>query len=120
MPNDSSALFSDRMDIARIQESLRRANLDGWLFFDHHERDPLSYRILGFRPKGHVTRRWYYLIPSEGEPRGLVHRIEAGIIDSLPGDKLQYSTWQEQHAAIKRLLAGLSRLAMQYSPMCAL
>src|SRR5580698_7512460 len=107
------------MDILRIQEALRRQKLDGWLFFDHHQRDPLAYRVLGFQPLRHVTRRWYYLIPATGQPRGLVHRIEAGIIDSLPGDKLQYSSGQEQHAELARLLKGLTRVAMQYSPMCA-
>jgi Xaa-Pro dipeptidase len=107
------------MDILRIQEALRRQNLDGWLFFDHHERDPLAYRVLGFHPLRHVTRRWYYLIPATGEPRGLVHRIEAGMIDALPGEKLQYSSWQEQHSELGRLLKGLKRVAMQYSPLCA-
>jgi Xaa-Pro dipeptidase len=107
------------MDILRIQEALRREKLDGWLFFDHHERDPLAYRVLGFRPIRHVTRRWYYLIPATGEPRGLVHRIEAGMIDALPGEKIEYSSWQEQHAELARLLKGLTRIAMQYSPLCA-
>jgi Xaa-Pro dipeptidase len=107
------------MDIPRIQEALRRQKLDGWLFFDHHERDPLAYRVLGFRPPRHVTRRWYYLIPADGEPVGLVHRIEAGIINALPGEKLQYSSWQEQHSQLARLLKGKARVAMQYSPLCA-
>jgi len=107
------------MDILRIQEALRRQKLDGWLFFDHHQRDPLAYRVLAFHPLRHVTRRWYYLIPATGEPRGLVHRIEAGIIDTLPGEKLRYSSWQEQHAELARLLKGSTRVAMQYSPLCA-
>lgn len=107
------------MDIALIQEALRRANLDGWLFFDHHERDPLAYRVLGFHPHRHVTRRWYYMIPATGEPVGVVHRIESGILDTLPGDKLKYSSWQEQHARIAELLKGKKRVAMQYSPRCA-
>src|ERR1017187_4632321 len=97
MPRRSNALFSNRMDLARIQEALRRDKLDGWLFFDHHERDPLSYAVLGFRPPRHVTRRWYYLIPARSEPRGLVHRVEPHVIDVLPGEKLLYSRWQEQH-----------------------
>src|SRR5580700_1862158 len=97
-----SALFSNRMDLQRIQEALRRQKLDGWLFFDHHERDPLAYRVLGFQPPRHVTRRWYYLIPANGEPRGLVHRIEGGVIDALPGEKLKYSSWREQHAGLAR------------------
>ncbi len=107
------------MDLARIQEALRREKLDGWLFFDHHQRDPLAYRILGFEPPPHITRRWYYLIPASGEPRGLVHRIESGILDALPGDKIPYSSWQEQNAGLGRLLKGLKRIAMQYSPRCA-
>jgi Xaa-Pro aminopeptidase len=108
------------MDILRIQEALRRQKLDGWLFFDHHERDPLAYRVLGFHPTRHVTRRWYYLIPATGEPRGLVHRIEAGIIDELPGSKARYSSWQEQHSQLRQLLLGVKRVAMQYSRRCAI
>jgi len=107
------------MDLLRIQEALRRQKLDAWLFFDHQERDPLAYRVLGFHPSRHVTRRWYYLIPADGEPAGLVHRIEAGMLDSLPGDKRKYSSWQEQHSQLSRLLSGHTRVAMQYSPLCA-
>ena len=106
------------MDLPRIQEALRRENLDGWLFFDHHVRDPLAYRVLGFQ-RHHVTRRWYYVIPANGEPRGIVHRIEAGMIDPLPGDKLRYSSWQEQHQCLASILKGMKRVAMQYSPKCA-
>jgi Xaa-Pro aminopeptidase len=107
------------MDLARIQETLRREKLDGWLFFDHHKRDPLAYRVLGFYPRGHVTRRWYYFIPAAGDPRALVHRVEARMLDSLPGEKLSYSSWQEQHARLADLLKSVQRVAMQYSPRCA-
>ena len=107
------------MNIERIQDALRREKLDGWLFFEHHGRDPLAYSVLGLPFDDHVTRRWYYLIPAEGEPRGLVHRVEPGKIDALPGEKRQYSSWQEQHAGLARLLAGANRVAMQYSPLCA-
>lgn len=106
------------MDILRIQEALRREKIDGWLFFDHHVRDSLAYRILSLTPTV-VTRRWYYLIPATGEPRGLVHRIESAVLDALPGEKRKYSSWQEQHTELGRLLKGLKRVAMQYSPLCA-
>ncbi len=108
------------MDIAAIQAALRDERLDGWLFFDHHRRDPLAYRILGFRPPREPTRRWYYLIPAEGEPRKLVHRIEAAMLDSLPGEKCTYSSWQSQTEALGQMLEGCRRLAMQYSPRCAI
>jgi Xaa-Pro dipeptidase len=108
------------MNIHEIQDALRAEKLDGWLFFDHHQRDPLAYRVLNFTPASHVTRRWYYLIPTEGEPIGLVHRIESGMLDQLPGEKIAYSSWQEQVAGIARLVDGKQRLAMQYSPQCAI
>ncbi len=60
--------------LAEIGRALAGEDLDGWLFFDHHLRDPLAYRVLGLSPRRTVTRRWYYLIPAQGEPRGLVHR----------------------------------------------
>jgi len=108
------------MDLSAIQSALRDANLDGWLFYDHHHRDPLAYSILGLDPNAHVTRRWFYLIPAQGEPKKLVHRIEAGRLDTLPGTKSVYSSWQELEAQIEAVLAGQTRLAMQYSPRNAI
>ena len=101
------------MNIAEIQEQLAAEGLDAWLFFDHHARDPLAYRILGFQPERHITRRWYYLIPAQGEPAGLVHRVERGMLDALPGDKTAYSSWTEQVDGLRKLLAGCRRVAMQ-------
>jgi Xaa-Pro aminopeptidase len=108
------------MQLAEIQTALREQKLDGWLFFDHHERDPLAYRILGFRPARHVTRRWYYYIPATAEPRALVHRIESGMLDALPGGKTVYSSWQTQREGLAAMLNGAARVAMQYSPQCAI
>ena len=99
-----------------MQAALREARLDGWLFYDHHHRDPIAGRILGLDEKAHVTRRWYYFVPAEGEPRRLVHRIEQGRLDTLPGSKAAYSSWQELHAGLEAMLGGYGRIAMQYSP----
>jgi len=103
-----------------IQQALQRESLDGWLFFDHHRRDPLAYRILGLPESAKATRRWYYFIPASGEPRKLVHQIESGILDSLPGKKASYSSWVEQHRELKSLLSSAKRIAMQYSPQCSI
>ncbi len=104
------------MNLAAIQSALRDRNTDAWLFYDHHHRDPIAYRILGLSPELMVTRRWYYLVPAEGEPSKLVHKIESGHLDSLPGSKRQYSAWQELFEGIKGLLANYRDIAMQYSP----
>jgi Xaa-Pro aminopeptidase len=108
------------MNLGDIQSALRDQHLDGWLFFDHHYRDPLAYRILGLGDNLHVTRRWFYYIPAVGEPKKLVHRIESGRLDSLPGTKAVYSSWQELESQVETLLAGQTKLAMQYSPRNAI
>jgi Xaa-Pro aminopeptidase len=108
------------MDLDSMQQFLRAEGLDGWLFYDHHRRDPLAYRVLGLPSVLVVTRRWYYLIPAEGAPAGLVHRIERSVLDGLPGEKRAYSSWPEQAAGLARMLAGRRRVAMQYSPSCAI
>jgi hypothetical protein len=56
------------MDLAAIQAALRERNIDAWLFYDHHHRDPIAYRVLGLPANLMVTRRWFYLIPAEGDP----------------------------------------------------
>jgi Xaa-Pro dipeptidase len=104
------------MNLESIQAAIREAEVDGWLFYDHHHRDPVGERILGLDPKAHITRRWYYFVPGEGDPRKLVHRIEEGRLDSLPGSKGQYSSWQELAAGLESMLGGFRRIAMQYSP----
>jgi Xaa-Pro aminopeptidase len=104
------------MNLDAIQSALREAGHDGWLFYDHHHRDPIGERILGLDPKAHITRRWYYYVPATGEPRKLMHRIEQGRLDSLPGSKGLYSSWQELAAGLEAMLEDANRIAMQYSP----
>ncbi|MBI3478601.1 MAG: aminopeptidase P family protein [Acidobacteria bacterium] len=104
------------MDLTAIQKALRERNIDAWLFCDHHHRDPIAYRVLGLPDGLMVTRRWFYLIPANGQPTKLVHKIEAGHLDTLPGTKLQYSGWQELFDNMKGLLAAHRDIAMQYSP----
>jgi len=108
------------MNIDEIQSALRQEHLDGWLFFDHHQRDPLAYRILKIDANRVASRRWYYFIPAQGEPKGLVHAIEPAILAGLPGDISKYSSWTAQVEGLHRLLAGCRKIAMQYSPNCSI
>ena len=104
------------MDLSAIQAALRERNIDAWLFYDHHHRDPIAYRVLGLPANSIVTRRWFYLIPAKGEPVKLVHKIEAGHLDTLPGSKRLYAGWQELFDSLKLMLATYRDIAMQYSP----
>jgi Xaa-Pro dipeptidase len=101
------------MNLDAIQSALRDARIDAWLFYDHHHRDPLAAAILGLPDTGLVSRRWYYVVPAEGEPRKLVHRIEAGKLDTLPGSKGVYSSWQELESGLQAMLSPWKRIAMQ-------
>lgn len=103
------------MDLNAIQAALREAELDGWLFYDHHHRNPIAYRVLKISPVM-CTRRWYYLIPAQADPAKLVHRIERHNLDALPGIEHRYSSWREQRESLRDMLAGKRRVAMQYSP----
>ena len=107
------------MRLTEIQDALRAEGLDGWLFFDHHHRDELSYRVLQFTPGSMVTRRWYYFVPATGEPRGLAHKIEPYTLGPLPGDVQLYAGWADLVSGLTRLLGGAKKIAMQYSPNCA-
>ena len=104
------------MNLAAIQAALRDRNIDAWLFYDHHHRDAIAYRVLGLPDSLFVTRRWYYVIPAQGEPQKLVHRIEAGHLDTLPGLKREYAAWQELFDNLGSMLKPYRTIAMQYSP----
>jgi Xaa-Pro dipeptidase len=104
------------MDLKAIQTALHERGFDAWLFYDHHHRDPIAYKVLDIPESLMVTRRWFYVIPREGEPVKLVHRIEAGHLDSLPGTKRAYSSWRELWDNLQAMLVKFRTVAMQYSP----
>ena len=109
------------LDISSVQHSLRAEGLDGWLLYDFHGSNPIASGLAGLLGGGHMTtRRWYYLIPAHGEPRGLVHAIERHNLDQLPGEKIVYAGRKELDAGLTQLLAGVERVAMEYSPDCAI
>jgi len=102
--------------IETIQAALRNRSIDAWLFCDHHHRDAMAYRILGLPESLMVSRRWFYLIPAKGDPIKLVHQIEPFYLDSLPGKKQVYASWQSLAAGLREILSGVQNVAMQFSP----
>ena len=65
---------------------------------------PLLTACSGLPDNMMVTRRWFYLVPAQGEPVKLVHRIESHHLDSLPGSKMEYSAWQELWQNLEAML----------------
>jgi Xaa-Pro aminopeptidase len=103
-------------DLAAIQHSLGEFGLDGWLLYDFRASNVLARRVLDMESKPAGSRRFFYMIPAVGDPTKLVHRIETGALDHLPGGKLIYLTWQELEAGIGQLVVGKRNLAMEFAP----
>lgn len=102
--------------IADLQAAIREFGFDGWLLYDFRRSNPLARRVLAMSDSGHSSRRWMYWVPAQGEPRKLVHRIESGALDHLPGEKTVYLRWQEFEAGVAELVRGSRKVAMEYSP----
>ena len=116
--------LSEAILIESIQQALKEANLDGWLFYSFRGSDPIAANILGMPTEGHLaTRRWFYFVPQSGEPTRILHSIERDVLDHLPGKKLIYLPWQQLHSHLKNTLTQSNpspRIAMQYSPDAAI
>jgi Xaa-Pro aminopeptidase len=109
------------LPIEAVQRALKEEQLDGWLLYDFHGSNPIASRLTGLAASGKMaTRRWYYLVPAEGAPRGLVHAIERHNLDGLPGDKRAYAGREQLATGLRDLLKGVRRVAMEYSPSNAI
>jgi Xaa-Pro aminopeptidase len=106
-------------DVQAVQKDLKAANLDGWLFYDFRGRDPIALRILQL-PPGMRTRRWFYFVPTKGQPRKLVHKIESESLAALPGETLYYAGQSELQQNLEELVGDAQSIAMQYSPRNAI
>jgi Xaa-Pro dipeptidase len=100
-----------------IQEALREEHIDGWLFYNFRGSNLFATRILNLPPHIMQTRRYFYFIPAQGSAQKLVHNIEQWNLDSLPGDKTLYVSWQSLREGVKKIVGGAKTVAMEYSPM---
>ena len=106
--------------IADVQSHLQQEQIDGWLLFDFHGQNPLARDFLQVSPDHLITRRYFYWIPSRGEPIQLLHQIEPHVLEHLPGSKISYLTYQELESSLKHILKGAKTVAMEYSPRNAI
>jgi Xaa-Pro dipeptidase len=122
MSPSQAAADSTALNIVDVQKALAADGLDGWLLYDFRGLNPIAADVTGvLRQAGHLaSRRWYYLIPAHGEPRGLVHAIERDTLAHLPGSTERYAGRDQLEGGLRRLLTGVKRVAMEYSPGCAI
>ena len=90
-------------DLTAVQAAVRELGLDGWLLYDFRGLNVLARRVLGLGAEHILSRRWFYYVPAEGEPRKLVHQIEPRALDAFPGKAERYLSWQELEAGVGRL-----------------
>lgn len=105
------------VELEKLQAALKRRGVDAWLLYDFHNRDQMAYQVLGLDGEKFTSRRWFYLLPAEGEPVKLVSKVEPMRLDGLPGRQLFYRSWRDLHQTLGEILKGLNRVAMNYSPM---
>jgi len=107
------------IDIARIQKALAKERTDAWLLYDFRGLNPVAREVARV-PDTILTRRWFYLIPAQGDPVGLFHPLEPGSIAHLPGRKTAYRDRAALSNQLKELVAGMKYIAMEYSAMASL
>jgi Xaa-Pro dipeptidase len=103
-------------DLRAIQNVLQQLGFDGWLLYDFRGLNILAKRVVGLGDGVMLSRRWFYFIPTKGEPQKLVHRIEPRALDGVPGPAQIYLRWQELEAGVQALVKGAKRVAMEYVP----
>ena len=106
--------------IQDIQQALREEGINGWLFYDFRKSNSLAYEVLGLAQDEMYTRRWFYLVPAQGQPVALISAVEPHILQSLPGQRLIFRTWKELQQHLQALLHQGDRIAMEYSPRNAI
>lgn len=98
------------------QSLLRDHGLAGWLFTGHHHADPALAAAFRVAPPGPATRRWAYFVPVDLPPVRIVHALEPRMLDALPGQTWAYHTHEQWERAMRAMVEGHERMAVQWSP----
>jgi Xaa-Pro dipeptidase len=109
--SETASLYPEVLEA--IQDELRRQDIDAWLLYDFHGLNAVAGGLLGLPA---LSRRYFVLIPANGTPVALTHRIEQQPWSRWEGDTRVYGSWRELEARLTELLAGIRRVAMEYSP----
>jgi Xaa-Pro aminopeptidase len=110
------------IDWPRCQEAVRQAGVEGWLLFDFQGRNPIAGALAAGLADLHQqpSRRWFALLPAEGEPHWLVPRMERPAFTVETGRVTDYGSRTELVEGLRQLLQGRRRVAVEYSPQAEL
>lgn len=104
-------------NLDKIQEHMRKNAIDSWLISDFRGSNPAMCQIIG---KKFTTRRAYVYVPKMGSPVVIYHIIDRNAYENLSCERIMYVTWQELFENLEKLLKNDKKVAMEYSPMCAI
>ena len=106
------------MTLSRVvqdaQAHLIAQGLDGWLVYDYRGVNPVLWEAVGRIPN--VTRPCWLWVPSEGAPRLLVSYVDKGRFAHLGVVTTVFVSRREMTERLADVLAGVRRIAMEYSP----
>jgi len=100
--------------INNAQQFLQQEQIPGWLIYDYRHSNPMFPQVIS--ESGHVTRPCFLYIPAVGSPRLLTHHVDAGKFGRSGIDLLVYSSRQTMLENLRRVLFGVPKVAMEYSP----
>jgi Xaa-Pro aminopeptidase len=103
----------EQFDFPALRDLLGKIGADGWLLYDFRGINPAASRVLGINGMG--TRRFFVLLPRDGTPVAVAHRIELASFDGFPGEVRPYAAWPELHERLRALVGGKT-VAMEVSP----
>ena len=95
-------------DLANVKRPFASFGFDGWLIYDFRGSNLLARRVVGFAERPDGLAAMVLLRAGRWRAAKLVHRIESGVLDHLPGEKTVYLRWQELEAGVAKLVAGRS------------
>lgn len=103
------------MNWSDVQTYLRSQQINAWLCYDFRGSNPvLSAAIPG---TFWTTRRVMLVVPATGQPRLIVHNIDASQFAACGVELVIYTTRHDWAAHLKQAVAGAGRVAMEYSPL---
>jgi Xaa-Pro aminopeptidase len=113
MAHTAQRAYIDDSRLKDIQTALRDRDLDGWLLYDYHATNPIAGRVLGL--PNPLSRRYFVLIPVEGKPVAVAHKLETPPWSDWTGSVRVYFTWQELEKTLAEILNPGQRIAVEYS-----
>ena len=106
--------MEQRLIYDTAQEYLTQEGIPGWLVYDYRQGNPVFWLVIS--ASGHVTRPCYFYLPAQGGPTLLVHHVDAGKFTDSGVAVSVYSSRDSMLTALRELLSGASKIAMEYSP----